>query len=491
MKKYEHLLEIYAEKIAYLPFHLSSNLRLFYILRGSMDCRWVAGAQTFSAGEIEIVNINEPFCVEQASEDNLTLWFEIDGEKAVSFYDLIDDGLYNCNTTLFYDSKTDAAKQESLKDKLRELYRHCAAEAEQSVIEEYVRGVVGFVGENCHDLLNMLNARRGTPRADRFFRIYTYIYNHCTEKINLKQLADREYVSQQYLSKEFNERLNMNFKDTLEYYRIIAAVRYLITTDKTITMISDLCGFSAPRYFYKHFGLYLKCTPMEFRAKYLGGQEQLQRLSGQEDETLPLLMERLELRGGHSEVQVTASEMRFVTEFGNAVHYNKRKVPQKLMRALLAEVRPKLPPQVEVMEIPSYGTKSSIAALLVNASSGEASSVREEVSAGETLPAGEVPPVILLFYTRDISFGAAGGLHTSAAAGTANAAGLSNGAERFAVMAGETGLLACAMCRLAESKGLRCHINFSVIPRSGELRKILGADEALQPLLAVEMGYAI
>ena len=83
MKLYENLLKIDAGQVTYMPFHLSENLRLLYVLCGSVSCRWVAGVHTLSAGQIEIVNIEEPFCIEECSEDNLILFFEIQREKAV------------------------------------------------------------------------------------------------------------------------------------------------------------------------------------------------------------------------------------------------------------------------------------------------------------------------------------------------------------------------------------------------------------------------
>lgn len=456
MKKYENLLEIYAEKIDYMPFHLSGNLRLIYVLSGTIDCRWVAGVHTMLAGEIEIINIDEPFCIEQCSEDNLVLFFEIQREKAVAYCDFIDDALFNCNTTLFYDSKTDAKAQTILKDKLRSLYQDYLVQRETAVIEEQVCEIVHFIVDHCHDLLNMLNAKRGSdPRADRFLRIYTYIYNHCNEKINLKTLAEREYVSQQYLSREFNERLNMNFKDTLEYYRVIQAVRYLITTHKTVTMISELCGFSAPRYFYKHFAMYLKCTPMEFRNQYLGQSLQVQKLSA-EDGQIRDRLRQLALDGGEERPADRDEEiLGFLLAEPKNLVYNRRKIPKKLVHALTEFVRHRLPEEVEVMEIPVYGTRSRITSLL---------------GLSETAENG-VAPLMLVFYTR------AGSSQT--------------GVGEFAMKAAEAGMCAYMMCQTAELKGLCYQIDFHVLLCEEEMRKVLGADEELHPLAVVAMGYRI
>lgn len=350
MKLYENLLKIDAGQVTYMPFHLSENLRLLYVLCGSVSCRWVAGVHTLSAGQIEIVNIEEPFCIEECSEDNLILFFEIQREKAVEYCNLIETGMYNCNTTLFYDSTTGSKAQAMLKDKLQMLYGDCLAQRDRAVIEQWVCDIVNFIVDNCHDLLNMLNVKRGTdPRAERFLRICTYMYNHCDEKINLKQLADGEYVSQQYLSKEFNERLNMNFKDTLEYYRIIQSVRYLIRGRKNVTMISELSGFSAPRYFYKHFAMYLKCTPAEFRNQYLSQSVQLRKIDAEDtciqERLLHFQTVRTQKDGN------AAHEIPFPVIERRHLQFNKRKVSRTLVLSLTEFVKQRLPEGVEVMRI--------------------------------------------------------------------------------------------------------------------------------------------
>ncbi len=451
MKKYENLLKIYGEQVTYIPFHLSENLRLLYVLSGSISCRWVAGEHTLTAGQIEIVNIGEPFCIERCSEDNLILFFEIEKDKAVEYCDLIDDGLYNCNTTLFYDSTTDLKAQEKLKEKLQMLYCSCMEGESRAEVERRLCDIVNFIADNCHDLLNMLNAKRGMdPRAERFLRIYTYMYNHCDEKINLKQLADCEYVSQQYLSKEFNERLNVNFKDTLEYYRIIQSVRYLIQGQKNVTMISELCGFSAPRYFYKHFGIYLKCTPAEFRSRYLSRREQVKEIEPGDSGVMELLLKLQRVKEDGAKSRESMPQGQSEKPFAEQKHlqFNKRKVSRDLVVVLMEFARKHLPEGVEVMKISGTSARSQMAELL----------------------ACSTPPVILVFYTRK---------------------GSCDDSRAFARKVGEAGIGAHLMSQLAESNGLCCHLDFELLFYEKEICRILGIDKNFQPLLAAMTGYCV
>lgn len=456
MIQYENLLKIDAGQVSYIPFHVSENLRLLYVLRGSVSCRWVAGVHTLSAGQIEIVNMEEPFCIEKCSEDNLILCYEIEREKAVEYCDRIEIGMYNCNTTLFYDSTTGSKEQAMLKDKLQMLYDFCLAQRDRAIIEQLVCDIVNFIVDNCHDLLNMLNVKQGTdPRADRFLRICTYMYSHCDEKINLKQLADGEYVSHQYLSKEFNERLNMNFKDTLEYYRIIQSVRYLIQGRKNITLISELCGFSAPRYFYKHFAMYLKCTPAEFRNQYLSQSAQLRKIDVKDTSIQERLKYFQTIRTQKDGTE--AHEIPFLVIERQHQQFNKRKVSQTLVSSLMEFVKQRLPEGVEVIRISSSAMRNQITALLR-----QSDPLQED---------GNAPPVMLIFYTEVQRIEA--------------------GRTDLAKKTGETGISAHMMCQLAETSGLCCQLDFSILSFKEDASRILGMDHRFQPLLTVMIGYKI
>lgn len=267
---------IRAERIDFRPFHLSPNLRILYVLEGSLALRFTCGEHLLSAGEIEILNIDEPVQMKKLQENNLVLLFELDGLRAKQFHSDISRGIYNCNSTLFYTSKTLPVDQEILKRKLRLIYRYYLNDDSAFLIDKAMEDIVRFICDRCHDLKNMFpNGGGDELRGQRFLRVYTYMLENCDEKINLKKLAEQEFMSPQYLSKEFNERLGINFKDTLEYFRVIQAVRYLITGKMAVTEICQRCGFSALRYFYKHFAFYLNCTPPEFRVVYLTDPERV------------------------------------------------------------------------------------------------------------------------------------------------------------------------------------------------------------------------
>lgn len=364
MKKYAGLFDMRAVSITYKPFHVSENLRLVYILKGSVNFRIVAGVHKLSEGDIEVLNINEPVGLEKTEEDNLILIFEIDKEKAKEYCDYIDTALFNCNTKLFFSSSADWKHLEVLKEKARMLYHYYISGINDILLEKIVREIVILIGDHCHDLRNMFRGNGSDVHSERFYRIFAYIYTHYYEKINLKEIAEREYVSQQYLSKEFNDRLHMNFKDTLEYYRVINAVRYLITTRMTITMISEVCGFSASRYFYKHFSLYLKCSPREFRNMYLSRKEECRELVINDkyiEERLLLLENRntasLDIKKSDKKPQGQTGILKVINYKGL---YSKKRVCKEIVKELLETAQSTLCEGIFIAETWSRTTREQL-----------------------------------------------------------------------------------------------------------------------------------
>ena len=294
MKTRNRDLIIRAAEIRNKPFHLSKNLRIVYILKGQITLEFVAGKAEVREGEIEIININEPVAFSGGSPGNVILIFEFDSNVAKISQPRIDKALYNCNTTLFYPCKTKHKYQEQLISKLLLIYNLYVHTEDHSLIRKTSQEIEDLIVDKFHDLKNMLmETEVSEVNLNRFLRIYDSIYLNSAGKLNLKEIAEKEYVSVQYLSKEFNEKLNINFKATVEYYKVIQAARYLITTNMSVTLVSENSGFSAPRYFYKQFSNYLKCTPMEFRAKIRREEEQIWEFPVDHDPVMDMIKRRM------------------------------------------------------------------------------------------------------------------------------------------------------------------------------------------------------
>lgn len=103
---------------------------------------------------------------------------------------------------------------------------------------------------------------------DRYHRIMKYIDDHYSEKITLDDIISMEYVTKTYFSHFWKRLSSFSFQERINYERVLKSTRMLFS-DRTITEISDRCGFSDPKYYYKNFKRWFGCMPLEYKSRCL------------------------------------------------------------------------------------------------------------------------------------------------------------------------------------------------------------------------------
>ena len=74
-----------------------------------------------------------------------------------------------------------------------------------------------------------------------------------SEPVRLSEIAEREGLTQTYLSHLFREQLHIPFQDYLGRLRLEAAMLLLRQSDTTLTDAAYACGFSDPKYLNQSF----------------------------------------------------------------------------------------------------------------------------------------------------------------------------------------------------------------------------------------------
>ena len=93
--------------------------------------------------------------------------------------------------------------------------------------------------------------------------ICKYYYNNLT----LTDVANEFGMSESSLSKKFKTFSGFRFKEYIIGVRMKAAENYLLNTDKSITEISDLCGFNDSNFFGDSFKNFTGTSPNNFRKR--------------------------------------------------------------------------------------------------------------------------------------------------------------------------------------------------------------------------------
>lgn len=102
----------------------------------------------------------------------------------------------------------------------------------------------------------------------RYHRMMKEIEEKYSGKMSMEALAEKESIGRNYASQFWKKMTNMNFTEYLNSRRSEKAEKLLLTTGKSISEISLLCGFSDPKYIYKSFKKWYDVTPSAHKKAY-------------------------------------------------------------------------------------------------------------------------------------------------------------------------------------------------------------------------------
>ncbi|MFQ9891959.1 MAG: nitroreductase family protein [Emergencia sp.] len=269
MQNYTGLCKAGIAVVESIPFHVCRQLTIIYLLEDKLKITTVAGEQVLTKGQIEILNLKEPIMLEAVSEPCKVAYLCFD--KTLT--DSIDDGFetitYNCNFCNFFAAAAKPAYIQELKDKLFCICKHMQQNRSQNEIEQEARSLLEYIRKNFDDVGHLFpKSEKSDVSKERFKRISAYMIKHVSEKMSLNEIAQMEYLSIPYLSKEFSAKLEKSYHAIVNYYRTINAVIQLLDTDDSLTYIAENSGFSSVRYYNKVFSEFLNCLPSKFRAIY-------------------------------------------------------------------------------------------------------------------------------------------------------------------------------------------------------------------------------
>lgn len=112
------------------------------------------------------------------------------------------------------------------------------------------------------------------PALERYKRILDYIQENYTKHIQISEIAEKEHISETRLSHFWKSITGLSFQNTVILLKMLKAEELIISSDLSIQDISELCGFSEIRYFYKYFKEQFKTSPQKYREQYMAALHQ-------------------------------------------------------------------------------------------------------------------------------------------------------------------------------------------------------------------------
>jgi len=256
------------------PIHFHDDMEVVYILEGSITLRDGYYTYLLKQGDIFIINDREMHSFVDAGEKNMVMVLQLDLNYFSKYYHILKNN--------FFVTDMDDDNDESL-EVLRTILSRIMMEIlqkgyhfENRVIEQahnliscLIADFQYFVMED-GKFVNEVKNKGNKILAGRLNRITDYMYDNYSRKLTLNEIADREHLSVYYLSHVIKEATGLSFQDLLSFIRVEESELLLLGGDKKIGAIAEETGFSAVRYYIKHFERWFGMHPVEYRRQYTG-----------------------------------------------------------------------------------------------------------------------------------------------------------------------------------------------------------------------------
>ena len=116
-----------------------------------------------------------------------------------------------------------------------------------------------------YELLDENTYQERKKRSDRVNRISTYIDENYLYPIRLKDLAEQEGISTTHLSHFFADNFGVTFQEYLNDKRLEQALQLIGNAEYSLASLSELSGFSDPKYLNKAFFKKFGCSLQEYK----------------------------------------------------------------------------------------------------------------------------------------------------------------------------------------------------------------------------------
>lgn len=244
-------------------------LEILYVLKGTIETRMSFDYYVLHEGEFAIVNQTDFHSLKGIEEENIVASIYIDLKyfekhfKNINYITFISD---------FYGVNEDYPAQVRI---VRNIISRILNELQlknDGYIEKINCYLMELVGTLVNDFNEVTfynkNIKPNSIKIDRYYQIMKYLYEKFKTKDLLEDISSNEFLCKSYLSHLFKDVVTFSFQDIVCLVRTCKSEELLLTTKMSISEISAECGYSDPKYYYKHFKKWYHCTPAEFRNMY-------------------------------------------------------------------------------------------------------------------------------------------------------------------------------------------------------------------------------
>lgn len=274
MYKEELPINVITANVDEYPIHFHDDMEVVYVLEGSITLRNGYYTYNLKQGDIFIINDREMHSFQNTGEDNMVMMLQMDLAYFSRYYESLKNNFFVTDMEDDSDESLEVLKTIMARIMMEILqkgygYEHKVIESTHNLIACLMSDFQYFVMED-GKFKNESRNKGNKILAGRLNRITDYMYDNYNRKLTLNEIAEREHLSIYYLSHIIKEATGLSFQDLLSYIRVEESEKLLLGTNKKIGAIAEETGFSAVRYYIKHFEHWFGMHPLEYRKQYIG-----------------------------------------------------------------------------------------------------------------------------------------------------------------------------------------------------------------------------
>jgi xylan 1,4-beta-xylosidase len=265
--------------ISKYPTHVHPNaLEILCVLEGNVRISDTMLKQRLSEGDLYFFSMRNAHQISSAGDKNLLLYLQLDLNYYKRYFKDIDKAYFVCDS--FIRKNQMSNKLNYMRFLLARIYFAYNDEStSDSTLEDMGKELLSFLLAHFQfytykiekgrsiKAVQPSDIRPNDPYFLRIYRIIDYIFDHCTEKLKLEDIAAQEYLSVSYLSRYIKKACGLSFTELLSMARCEEAQRLLGASRDTVDQIASLVGFANRKHLSSQFRKWFGITPTEYRRR--------------------------------------------------------------------------------------------------------------------------------------------------------------------------------------------------------------------------------
>lgn len=252
-------------KIVHSPVHYhSETFEIVFCLKGIIYVICNHEKVKLSQNEMFTINYNDLHCIYSDTDNRVIImhfslyYFDTFGSRLYSSYFACEDS--SCQA--FQKEALNNIKSNILTAAYMNLKGTLTIPSSISIAKNIICTLI-----NEFDWFNMIDLyqNKNPEIHKRLMKTIDYCIENYTEKLTISNLAKSVNISENYFSHFFKRSPYGGFGLMIGYIRCFHAQYMILTTHMSVIEISNACGFSSDKYFYKSFRYWWKQTPKEYK----------------------------------------------------------------------------------------------------------------------------------------------------------------------------------------------------------------------------------